>query len=370
MTGNEIIKHIEDWAPRSIAWKRDNVGLQVGSLNKKVNNIMLCLDVTSKVIDEALNKNCSFIFSHHPLLFYPLKNLDVDTDERSQLIERLIKNNITLYSAHTNLDFTKDGVSFQLAKNLKLKNIKFLNHLKSQQFKLVIFVPKESLEKVANAVFDAGAGAMGNYSNCSFRGEGMGTFKGSKESNPVIGEKEELTFVDEIRFEVLVNKIKLNNTITAMLNAHPYEEPAYDIIPLENENTDFGMGAIGNLETELNEKQFLDYVSKNLKTKNFRYTKGKNKKIKTVAVCGGSGSDLLQKALQKNADAFITADIKYHTFQDAHNKILFIDAGHFETEIHSINEVKRRLLQLIKTENKINIFKYSGSTNPIIFYNN
>ncbi len=370
MTGNDIIKHIEDWAPKSIAWERDNVGLQIGSLKRKVSNVMLCLDVTQNVVDEAIRKKCNFIFSHHPLLFHSMKSINTDDDEHSLIIEKLIKNNITLYSAHTNLDFTLGGVSFELAKTLKLKNIKFLENLKSEQLKLVVFIPKDSVEEVADAIFNSGGGAIGNYSNCSFRSSGTGTFKGSKESNPAIGEREELAIVDEVKFEVLVDKSKLSKVVSAMLNAHPYEEVAYDIIPIANENTAYGMGAIGNLEKELTEKEFLVYVSQNLKLKNLRYTKGQSKKIKTIAVCGGSGSDLFKQAIQKNADAFITADIKYHTFQDAQNKILLIDAGHFETEIHSLNAVKEKLQQLMSKKVKANIYKYSGSTNPIIFYNN
>ena len=370
MTGIEIIKHIEDWAPKSIAWERDNVGLQIGSLNRKVSNIMLCLDVTQKVVDEAIRKKCNFIFSHHPLLFHSLKSINTDDDEVSLMIEKLIKQNITLYSAHTNLDFTNGGVSFELAKTLNLQNIKFLENLKSTQFKLVVFIPKTDVDKVSNAIFNSGGGAIGNYSNCSFRSDGTGTFKGSKESNPSIGEREKLAIVDEVKFEVLVDKSKLNKVVDSMLNVHPYEEVAYDIIPLANDNMAYGVGAIGDLEVETNEKQFLNFVSKKLKAKNLRYTKGSNKKIKTVAVCGGSGSDLFKKAIQKNADAFITADVKYHTFQDAQNKILLIDAGHFETEIHSLNKVRKHLLQIMNAETKHNIYKYSGSTNPIIFYNN
>ncbi len=370
MTGNDIIKHIEDWAPKSIAWERDNVGLQIGSLNRKVSNIMLCLDVTQNVVDESIRKKCNFIFSHHPLLFHSLKSINTDDDEHSQIIEKLIQNKITLYSAHTNLDFTKDGVSFELAKTLKLKDIKFLESIKSEQYKLVVYIPTDYVDKVSEAIFNSGGGAIGNYSNCSFRSSGTGTFKGSGKSNPSIGEREKLAFVDEVKFEVLVNKPILNKVINAMISAHPYEEAAYDVIPLANENTAYGSGAIGILENELTEKNFLEYVSRKLKTKNLRYAKGQNKKIKTVAVCGGSGSDLFNRAIQKNADAFITADIKYHTFQDAQFKILLIDAGHFETEIHSLKAVEEKLIQLMNKKIKTNIYKYSGSTNPIIFYNN
>jgi dinuclear metal center YbgI/SA1388 family protein len=355
MRCDEIIKYLEDWAPEEIAWEKDNVGLQVGSAKRKLKNIMLSLDLNENVIDQALKKNCNFIFTHHPLLFKPLTKIDTTLNSTSLLVEKLIKNDITLYSAHTNLDFTKDGVSFQLAKKLKLNNIKFLVNLPEKQIKLVVFVPEESLDRVACAIHHSGGGIIGEYSNCSYRLAGTGTFKGSEETNPAAGNKGGLEFVDEIRLEVLVDQWKIDEVISAMKSAHPYEEVAYDLYPLKNTNVNYGVGAIGILSSPMDKKDFFNHISKWLKIKNFRYSNGTNKKIKTVAVCGGSCSDLLNEALKLNADAFVTADIKYHTFQDAERKILLIDAGHYETEIHSLNEVHRRL---------------SGSTNPIIFYNN
>ena len=193
---------------------------------------------------------------------------------------------------------------------------------------------------------------------------------GSNTTNPVIGVKNNLETVDEIRLEFLVDSWKVSDIIKIMKSAHPYEEVAYDIYPLKNENVRYGMGAIGELKTSMNKKEFLLYVSQKLKMKNFRFSNGKTSSIKKVAVCGGSCSDLLNKAISSGADAFITADIKYHSFQDALGKILLIDAGHYETEIFVIDEIGKKLNLLITKENKIRIFKYKGSTNPIIFYNN
>ena len=371
MTCREIIKYIEDWAPKEIAWQKDNVGLQIGSVNREVKNILLCLEFTDKVADDAIKKNCNFIFSHHPLLFQPLKKIDLLNDKNSKLIERLIKNDITLYSAHTNLDFTKNGVSFELAKILKLRDISFLVSSKSNQFKLAVFVPKDSVEKVAGSIFEAGGGIIGEYSNCSFATSGEGTFKGSEKSNPFIGKKGIIEKAAEIKLEVIVNSWNLNKVIPAMLSAHPYEEVAYDVYPLENNNKNFGAGAVGYLEEPMKSDNFLNYISEKLKTKNFRYVKSKRNTIKKVAVCGGSGSDLIKDAVKSGADAFITADIKYHAFHDADGEILLVDAGHYETEIHSLNEVQKRLKDFIYRKNPdIKIFKYGGSTNPIIFYNN
>ncbi len=371
MKCKQIIKYLEDWAPKAIAWEKDNVGLQVGTEERRVKNIMLSLDLNDKVVREAIEKKCNLIITHHPLMFSPVKKLDTQNDDRSKLIEALIKNNITLYSAHTNLDFTKHGVSFQLAKKLKLDKIKFLANLSGNQIKLAVFVPESHIEKVAGAIHSAGGGIIGEYSHCGFRLKGTGTFMGSDATNPVMGEKGKFEKVEEIRLEVLVETWKLNKVIAAMMQAHPYEEVAYDIYQLKNENVNYGAGAVGELKTAMSKKEFLDHIAGCLRIKNFRYSNGKAGKIKKVAVCGGSCSDLIERAVNSGADAFVTADIKYHSFQDAEGKILLIDAGHFETEIHSLDEIKRRLELFLKSEsNKIKVYKYKGSTNPVIFYNN
>ena len=370
MQCKEVIKHIEEWAPKAIAWDKDNVGLQVGTTRRKIKNVMLSLDLNEKVIEQALKNRCNFIITHHPLLFNPLTKIDTESDSKSKLIEKLIKNDVTLYSAHTNLDFTKDGVSFQLANRLNLQNINFLHHLNENQIKLVVFVPEDHVEKVSSAIHRSGGGIIGNYSNCSFRIKGTGTFKGAEQTSPSIGTKGKLESVDEIRLEVIVDNWKLPEVIIAMKSAHPYEEVAYDLYPLKNENEHYGMGAIGELKKPMVKNEFLDFVSKKLNAKNLRYSNGKKGNIKRVAVCGGSCSDLLKEASKLNADAFITADVKYHSFQDAGGKILFIDAGHYETEIHSIDEIQKRLELILHKETRIKVYKYSGSTNPIIFYNN
>lgn len=368
MRCDKIIKIIEDWAPKSIAWEKDNVGLQVGSLRREIKNILLCLDVDENVVDEASRKKCNLIISHHPLLFRSLKKIDVGNDKKSRIIEKLIKKNITLYSAHTNLDFTNDGVSFQLAKRLELINQKFLINLSSNQNKLSVFVPSSHAEKVAEAIHNAGAGIIGEYTDCSFRTLGTGTFRGSAKSNPRIGIKGNIERVEEVKIEVLVNSFDVSKVVAAMKQAHPYEEVAYDVYQLANSNVNYGMGVIGELIKDLSENEFLKHISKALQIKNLRYAKGLKSKIKKVAVCGGSGSDLLDTAIQNNVDAFVTADVKYHTFQDAESEILLVDAGHFETEIPVLNELKKRVEKSITDKTKV--YKYSGSTNPIVFYNN
>ena len=368
MRCDKIIKNLEDWAPKPIAWDKDNVGLQVGSLARTAKNILLCLDIDDNVIDEASEKKCNLIISHHPLLFKNLKNIDIQNDKVAGLIEKLIKKDITAYSAHTNLDFTKDGVSFQLAKKLKLQNQRFLSNLSSNQYKLAVYIPDSYFDKVADSMHKAGAGVIGQYSNCSFRSFGTGTFKGSEKSNPKVGIKGRIEKVNEVKLEVLVNTFDLSKVIAAMKESHPYEEVAYDVYPLVNENTDYGIGVLGELNKALTAKSFLSFVLRSMNIRNFRYCKGSRTLIKKVAVCGGSGSDLLNIAIKNGADVFITADVKYHTFQEAENKIFLIDAGHYETEIFLLDELKRRIENSVN--NKIKVYKYSGSTNPIVFYYN
>jgi dinuclear metal center YbgI/SA1388 family protein len=370
MTCEEIFKYIENWAPKEIAWNRDNVGLQVGSPKRAIKNILLSLDANIKVADEAIRKNCNLIITHHPLLFNPLRKIDTDDDSTSLLVEKLIKHNITLFSSHTNFDFTKDGVSFELAKTLKLKNVSFLSNLEANQFKLIVFVPEKNLDAVAQAIFENGGGRIGEYTHCSFRTEGKGTFKGSEKTNPAVGKKLRYEKVNEIKIEVIVDSWKLDKVLKAVRKVHPYEEIAYDAYPLKNKNINYGVGTIGENKEPMSEADFLDHVSKSLRAKNFRYTSGKKGKIKKVAVCGGSGSEFIPIAVKEGADAYVSADIKYHTFFDYWKKILLIDAGHYETEIFSINELKTRLTGLTKGRNKIKVYKFSGNTNPVVFYNN
>ncbi|MGD8306408.1 MAG: Nif3-like dinuclear metal center hexameric protein, partial [Ignavibacteria bacterium] len=358
------------WAPKEIAWEKDNVGLQVGSGSRQIKNIMLCLELTEGVVKEAVKKNCSFIITHHPLLFRPLNKINTEKDKISKLVSTLIKKDITLYSAHTNLDFTKDGVSHILAKKLQLDNIKFLEKISDKKYKLVVFVPENSVKMVSRAIHNAGGGIIGNYTRCSFRLKGTGTFKGTDESKPAIGVKDNLEYVDEIRLEVLVDNWKVKSVVNAMIKAHPYEEVAYDIYPLKNETVNYGMGAIGILEKPLKRNAFLTHVCKSLKTKNLRFTNSTNRSIRKVAVCGGSCSDMLNSVIASGADAFVTADIKYHTFQDAEDNILLIDAGHYETEVHVLEELNKRLKSFTRNKSDIKVFKYGGSTNPVNFYKN
>ncbi len=366
---NDLTKYYESWSPPGAAWEKDNVGLQVGNLNDCLKNIFLCLEVTKSSLEAAINKNCNLIITHHPLIFSPLKKLDT-TSGLGEIVSLLIKNNITVYSSHTNLDFVKGGVSFELAKQLKLDKLKFLSNFEKNQYKLAVFIPSDNVEMVAEAIFTAGGGIIGEYKSCSFRSKGEGTFQGSSDSNPTIGTKEKFQTVNEIKLEAIVDQWKLNAVLSAMLKVHPYEEPAYDVYPLHNKNVNFGAGVIGSLQNEMTVDEFLYHVTDSLDIKTIKYCQGKSKAIKTVAVCGGSGADLISTAIKAGADSFITADIKYHAFHDAVDNILLVDAGHYETEIFGLRAIKRKLEEYINIKNgNVEIHFYEDSTNPAKFYN-
>ncbi len=372
MYSGDIIKFIEEWAPPGVAWDRDNVGLQAGSKKEKIKNIFLCLELTKPALNEAVKKNCNLIFTHHPFIFNPLKNLDTDNSTKAQIIAELLKKKITLFSAHTNLDFTKDGVSFQLAKKLGLKNIDFLVNEESNQYKVVVFVPNKDADRLAESIFDSGGGIIGDYSKCSFMISGTGTFEGSENTNPTVGQRQKFEKAEEIRLEILTDKWKLSKVVESIQKNHPYEEPAFDIYPLKNKNVNYGFGAIGDMPFPLSVNEFLKLLSKKINVRSLDYNKGKRRNIKKVAVCGGSGSVLIKTAEQNGADAFVTADVKYHSFQDAEGKIMVVDAGHYETEIIVLDEVKKRLEKYLKQNNsKAKVYKFGGSTNPVMkFINN
>ncbi len=365
----DVINYIENWAPKGVAWEKDNVGLQIGDLNRQVNKILISLDLTLDVAKQAIKSKTELIITHHPFFFYPIKQINFTSDSKSQIIKLLIQNDIAVFSAHTNLDFTKDGVSFQLAKKIGLKNIRFLKNIENTLFKIIVFVPEEDKEKVANSIFEVGGGIIGEYQKCSFQNNGIGTFEGSEFSNPKIGKKQNFETIDEVRLEIRAEKWKLDKIIEVIKKSHPYEQPAFDIYPLLNSNENYGIGAIGELENPLEKDEFFQQITKKLNLKNFRYSTGKNHKIKKVAVCGGSCSSEVNVAINQNADAFITADINYHTFQETEEKIWFIDAGHFETEVPILDEISKRLRNNAKLQNEnLEIVKYKGSTNPISFY--
>lgn len=368
MTIKEISQLLEAWAPKELAWERDNVGLQIGNEKKQVKKILLCLDCSMRVVEEAKKKNIDLIISHHPLLFHPLKSIRKQTRSGAMVLA-LAQNDIAVYSAHTNLDFTANGVSAALAEKLGIRNISVLASQKESQKKIVVFVPHEYVDNVMQAMANAGAGVIGNYEYCSFQLGGTGTFRGTQRANPFVGKAGTLEKVNETRLEMLVPDWNVQRVIQAMKTAHPYEEVAYDVYPLSNTSTQFGMGVIGELERACSTSSFLRTIKKKLNASVVRCSANPPATIKRVAVCGGSGSELLPVAIQHNADAFVTADVKYHTFEEAENVIALIDAGHYETEYPILNKLASYLRDAFGTRKQnIDVFISRQQQNPVLYH--
>ncbi len=360
----EIINFIENWAPLSYQEDYDNAGLIVGNGNDEVIAIMISLDVTEAVVNEAITKGVNLIIAHHPIVFKGIKKLNgKNYVERTVILA--IKNNISIYACHTNLDHIIGGVNWKIAEKLQLNNLKILCPKQNTLQKLVAFVPEKDKQNVLNALFDAGAGNIGNYSNCSFESKGIGTFLPKEGANPTIGRIDIMEKVNEARLEVIFNEHQQNQIMGALKKSHPYEEVAYYITQLENVNQEVGAGAIGNLETEMDSDDFLAHVKKCMAADVIKFTPISNKKIKKVALCGGAGSFLLKDAIAQNADAFVTSDFKYHEFFDAENKILVADIGHYESEVFT-----KELIHF-KLSNKFTNFASllsETNTNPVKYY--
>ncbi len=364
MNIKEFQKQFEQITPPAIAWNGDNIGLLVGRENDEIKNILVVLDLTMKVAEEAKRKKANCIITHHPLIFHPLKNI-TPRSRVGELVLYLTENKINLYAAHTNLDSVKWGVNFALAKTLQLTNVQILSPMKESLTKIVVFVPRDYVEKISEAMHEAGAGMFTKYDRCSFRNEGIGTFRGMNDANPFLGEVGKLEKANEVRLEMLAEHWKIDAVLSAMLKAHPYEEVAYDIYPLLNRNTEYGLGAIGTLPKKMLQKDFLSLVKKKLGAKALRFS-GTSNSVERVAVCGGSGTALIGDAISQNADAMITADVKYHTFQDVEGKILLVDAGHYETEHIVLPALAKKIQQMFKqNKHKGKVFITQHSTNPV-----
>jgi len=332
----DITRELEKLAPLSYQESYDNAGLLVGNAATEVTGILISLDVTEEVVEEARTRNCNLIVAHHPIIFKGLKKLN-----GSKYVERTvikaIKNDIAIYATHTNLDHVQPGVNHMIGQRLGLQNLKILapkNHILK---KLTFFTPLTHSQIILNALFEAGAGEIGQYSRCSFRTEGTGTFLPSESANPVIGSKGKLEEVNEHRIEVMFPSHLQNKVVSALRQFHPYEEVAYYLHILENDNQEVGAGAVGELPEAMPANDFLRMLKKQMNTGVIKYTPSANTMIKKVAVCGGAGSFLLSDARRVQADAFVTADYKYHEFFDAENAIMICDIGHYESEVFTKN---------------------------------
>lgn len=360
----DISNFLEHFAPLNLQESYDNAGLIIGSQNNELEAVLVTLDVTEDVVDEAIQKKCGLIVAHHPIVFSGLKKITGKNYVERTLL-KAIKNDVAIYAAHTNLDSVSGGVNGKICEKLGLENCKILQPSNGLLKKLVSFVPTGHAEKVREAVFAAGAGHIGNYDSCSFNTHGQGTFRGNETTNPFVGNKGEQHYENEIRFETIFPKYLQGKVISALINSHPYEEVAYDIYPLDNKFNQVGMGMIGTLPKETNEKNFLDQLKSTFKTGIIRHTALLNKNVKKVAVCGGAGSFLLEQAKAAGADFFVTGDYKYHQFFDAENKIVIADVGHFESE-----QFTKELFYELLTKNfpRFAVHLSEVNTNPVFYF--
>lgn len=358
-----IIKTMETLASKHYAMKWDNVGLQVGSKEAEVRKVIVCLDVTKEVMKEAIENKADMIIAHHPVIFSPLKSV-VKEDYKGNLIHEAIKNDIHIYSAHTNMDIAKDGLNDYIVDKLALENPDILDITDREKlYKIVVFVPKGHEEKVADGLAEAGAGHIGNYSHCSFRIEGTGTFKPQEGTNPFIGKQGELEKVEEIRLETIVPQSRLAQSIEKMTAAHPYEEVAYDIFPLNNLGEKRGIGRIATLPSSKVLSDFAKGIKEIFQLKAVKVTGDITEEVKKIAVVNGSGADYIQLAAARGCDCLVTGDVKYHEAQTALELgIKVIDAGHFETEMFFTDLVVNYLkgqnlnIEVIASQTKINPF--------------
>jgi dinuclear metal center YbgI/SA1388 family protein len=331
MKVKDITNYLEQYAPLAYQESYDNAGLICGSHDMELTKALICLDSTEAVVDEAIALGCNLIIAHHPIVFSGIKKLNGKNYIERVLI-KAIKNNIAIYAAHTNLDNVHNGVNAKIAEKLGLINCKTLVPQKGGLKKLITFCPEKQADSVRDALFVAGCGAIGNYDECSFNSVGTGTFKAGSNTNPFVGEKGKQHHENEVKIETIYPQHIESQVLRALFAAHPYEEVAYDLIALSNSNSQVGAGIIGELTEEQEEMDFLKHVKYSMQASCVRYTALLGKKVKKIAICGGSGSFLLKDSIGNQADVFVTADYKYHQFFDAENRIVIADIGHYESE--------------------------------------
>mgnify|MGYP003455667766 FL=1 len=359
----EIISVLEEMAPLAYAEDFDNVGLLVGDKNAETTGVLVCHDALESVIDEAISKKCNLVVCFHPILFSGLKKITGKNYVERSII-KAIKNDIAIYAVHTSLDNHQEGVNKIFCDALSLINTKILIPKSNFIRKLITYTIPENAEKLRNSLFDAGAGNIGNYENCSFNSKGIGTYMGNEHSNPEFGERFEFMETEEIKIEVTFEKHLENKILKALFKNHVYEEVAYEIYDLQNKNQNIGLGMIGELPVSMDEKEFLYFVKDKMQADGIRHSPLIGKSIKKVAVLGGSGSFAIKNAIQAGADAFLTADLKYHQFYEAENQLILADIGHFESERYTKNYIvdflRKKILNfaIVLSEENTNPVKY------------
>ena len=364
MIVQDVINLLEDFAPTNYAEDFDNVGLLVGDKTAKISGVLVTLDTIESVVDEAISTNCNLIVSFHPIIFKGLKKI-TGKSYVERVVLKAIQNNIAIFAIHTALDNALQGVNSRICDQLELKNKQILIPQKGTIKKLTTYVPKNEVENLRNALFKAGAGDIGNYSNCSFNVDGVGTYKGGNQSNPSIGKKGEIHFENETQISVIFQKHLESKIIKTLFAHHSYEEVAYEITTLENTNQTIGMGMLGELKDSKSEVDFLKYLKNKMQTDCIRHSQITDKSIKKVAVLGGSGSFAIQAAKAAGADAFVSADLKYHDFFTAENTILLADIGHYESEQFTKNLL---VAYLSKKITNFAVVLSNINTNPVKYF--
>lgn len=358
---SDLISVIEKYAAPELQEEYDNSGLITGNAYWDCSGALCTLDVTIEIINEAKANGCNLIVAHHPIIFRGLKRI-TGNSYVEQIIIEAIKNNIAIYAAHTNLDNIVLGVNGVIANKLGLKNITILQPKNKMLRRLITFAPVSDADDVRNAIFAAGAGYIGNYSECSFNSEGTGTFKAGEGTDPYVGEVGQRHYEKETKIEIVYPFFLEKQVVKALIENHPYEEVAYDIFTMDNVHFGIGAGVIGELEEPRDEKDFLKFIRQSFKANGIRHTALLGKPLKKVAVCGGAGSFLIKRAVQAGADMYITGDIKYHEFFDAEGKLVLADIGHYESEQFTIELIHDLLAEKFPT---FAVLKTKVNTNPV-----
>lgn len=365
ITVQDVVNFLQELAPFQLQESYDNSGLITGDPGDEVRGVLVSLDCTEEVLAEALERGCNVIVSHHPILFKPIKSLTGKNYVERTLMEA-IRRRVNLIAVHTNLDKVIHGVNARIAQKLGLTNLRILSPEKGSLLKLVTFVPDSHQGQVLDALHRAGAGNIGQYDQCSFITTGTGSFRPLENANPFLGKKGSLEQVAEVRIEVILPVYARSAVLQALGASHPYEEVAYYLQELENLNQEIGSGMVGDLPQALNYMDFLKLLKINMKCQSIRHTKLIGQAITRVAICGGSGSFLLNDAIRSGAQVFVSADFKYHEFFDSDGKIMIADIGHYESEQYT-----GELLTEVLTQ-KFTTFASLFSkivTNPISYFN-
>lgn len=358
-----VITAVEAWASFAYQEEWDNSGLIIGDPEMEITGILVSLDTSLEVLQEALEKQCNLVISHHPLIFKGISSITPHMTEY-ETIRFAVKNDLSVLAVHTNLDNRNDSLNHHLSRKIGLDSTRILKPKKGLLKKLVTFCPVAHADQVRDSMFTAGAGHIGDYDQCSFNAPGSGSFRPSENTAPFVGEKNRLHFEEEIRIEVIFPSALQKKILHALMESHPYEEVAYDIYPLDNFFEQVGSGVFGRLPQPLDQGEFKEMVKKTLQLHTIRSNRPADKMIRSVAVCSGSGSFLLPDVYQKGIDAFLTADLKYHDFQEARKDVLLIDIGHYESE-HFVKGILKEIL--IEKFPNFAVLVSERETNPIIY---